>query len=452
MLEKIFGHRRFSLFASLAIAGAILLVYSNTFTASFHFDDGHTILDNHKIRGLKHFNALINSPRPVSYITFAINYMFGGYNVLGYHIINIAIHIGVSVMAFFLLIRTFAFLNKEEVWSRRVSFFTALLFALHPIQTQSVTYIVQRMETLSAFFMVAAMLLFIRGVVTTSRVGAVLLYSSVLVFYFLGFHSKEVAVTLPAIIILYDIYFVSKGSLKGLVPRSPFYFFLGAMLAYFVIATVAPGGLGGRSVGVTTEAPAAASQSGGPVAGAEGQVQALPDEKDLKGQELELSAGFAIKSVSVKEYFYTQLNVIPYYISLLLIPVNQNLDYDFPLSKSLFEVPHVREGTVLNYKIPPPIVSLILLLVIIGGGIYLFFRYGRGGEAGGEEVERSSGLLISYSIMWFFIILSPSSSFVPILDLVFEHRLYLPSLGFFVIFVLAVERLGSYLGGLVAPK
>src|SRR3990172_3782005 len=146
------------------------------------------------------------------------------------------------------------------------------------------------------------------------------------------------------------------------------------------------------------------------------------------------SAGFSVQSITSKEYLFTQFNVLIYYITLLFVPINQNLDYDFPISKGLFEVPGVKQGTVLNIPIPPPIVSLIIILAIIGFAIYLLLKRRTDNNHGARS-------LISFFILWFFIILSPTSSFVPIIYVMFEHRLYLASVGFFVLFSLAFDRL-----------
>ena len=129
--------------------------------------------------------------------------------------------------------------------------------------------------------------------------------------------------------------------------------------------------------------------------------------------------------------------MLAYYITLLLVPINQNLDYDFPISKGLFEIPLVKEGTILNYPIPPAFVSLVILLAIIGFAVYLFTRHA-------EHITRRSRS-IAFFILWFFIILSPTSSFVPIIDVIFEHRLYLASAGFFFLFSLGFDSFFDYL-------
>ena len=169
------------------------------------------------------------------------------------------------------------------------------------------------------------------------------------------------------------------------------------------------------------------------------------------------SAGFNINGLSSKEYMLTQLNVITYYITLLAVPVNQNIDYDFPVATSLFKAPRAKGGTVLNYPQPPPVVSLIILIFIFCAAMYLAIcsrrdfltaappHDGDGRGKAGYCGVRGGGAVASFFILWFFIILSPTSSFIPIIDVIFEHRLYLASLGFFVVLVMAVVNLSEWI-------
>lgn len=395
-IEKIFEHRKFHLIAGLFIAVSILLVYSNTFHASFHFDDIPQIVENYSIRSLSNWLEIAKGQRGAAMLTFAVNYAIGGLNVVGYHIVNLSIHIINGILVYFLIFITIARNDSLEPKAKKIALYSALLFAVHPIQTQSVTYIVQRMEMLASMFMLIGLLLFIKGA-EASRISArVLLYGGTAVSYLLGFYSKEIAITLPGIIFLYDYCFLSNGSVKKLASRLAVYAVLAAMLAFLAAPTFTG-------------------------------LQETPGG----------SAGFTVQSITPKEYLFTQFNVLIYYITLLFAPINQNLDYDFPVSRGLFEIPAVKEGTILNIPIPPPIASLMILLAIIGFAVYLFT----------PRASRITphGRLIAFFILWFFIILSPTSSFIPIIDVIFEHRLYLSSVGFFALFSLAIDSFFSYL-------
>src|SRR5574341_1282192 len=122
-------------------------------------------------------------------------------------------------------------------------------------------------------------------------------------------------------------------------------------------------------------------------------------------EELVRKAGS--EPVPPADYLATQLRVVVTYIRLLLLPVNQNLDYDYPVSHSFLD--------------PPVVFSSLLLLALALLGLYAFLRSRRG-----EGLLR----LASFGILWFFLTLSVESSFIPLADVIFEHRLYLPSAGF----------------------
>lgn len=394
-LEKIFESKNFHLAACLLIAILTFLVYSNTFHASFHFDDTPIIVENYTIRNLNNVPGMLINNRGIPTATFAINYAIGGLNVIGYHIVNLAIHITNSIFVYFLVFLTVTRIDSLKGRAKQIAVYTALLFAVHPIQTQAVTYIVQRMEILASMFMLIGLLVFIKGAGASKTSSRVLLYGAVAASYWLAFHSKEIAITLPAVLFLYDYCFLFSNGKQNVTARLPLYLVLIAMLAFFATRTLTG-------------------------------LQETPGG----------SAGFNVQSITAKEYLFTQFNVLTYYITLLFVPINQNLDYDFPVSKGLFEIPLVKDGTVLNIPIPPPIVSLIILSAVVGIAFYLFtFRASR---------ITNHGRLAAFSILWFFITLSPTSSFIPIIDVMFEHRLYLASAGFFLLFSLGFDRIFEY--------
>ncbi|MDO8426434.1 MAG: hypothetical protein Q7T24_02825 [Deltaproteobacteria bacterium] len=413
-MRRLFLSRYFHLLAALAIALLTIIAYSNTFQASFHFDDHPQIIKNNNLKSIN--LNIIKETRGLTYLTFAVNYALGGLDVTGYHIVNTSVHIINSILAYWLLIATFGFIEKDDAWARRIAFFSALIFALHPIQTQAVTYIIQRMESLSSLFYLSALLFFVKAAGSERPSKRVIFYALVGASYLLGFYSKETTFTLPAIIMLYDLYFVSRGSLKKLVLRWPLYGALAALFIFFTVNTIMPlGGFGDLSKESAVEVSSPTVDA---------SVPTMPREE---------SAGFKVTYISPKEYLLTQFNVVVYYISLLAFPANQNLDYDFPRATGLFKAPMPHKGAALNIPMLPPVLSLSILLFILGLGLFLYFR--SKGEAGGDR------RLISFFIFWFFIILSPTSSLIPIIDVIYEHRLYLASLGFFTVFVILADML-----------
>ena len=379
-INRFFISRNFNLVAFLIIAGMILIAYSNTFTASFHFDDNPSIVENVSIKRVtwENIQRLLSTNRPVVDLTLMLNYQLSGLNVVGWHVFNIANHIVNSFMVYVLILWTLKLPVLAAQYAdraKRMALFGALLFAVHPIHTESVTYIISRSELVTSFFYLATILLFIKG--TERRKFS---YYAVAAFTSLcAMQSKEWAVTLPAVLFLYDFLFLANSKIKPVLSR---------LIAYVLIAL--PWGIVLYKVPLFASAPGA-------------------------------SYGFGIdettRGITPVTYLLTSFNVLWTYVRLLLLPVNQNLDYEYPIAKTLLEFP-----TLLSF------IAHIAVVV----GMYWLYR-------------KKGWLLIPFGIAWFYLTLSPVQSFVPIIDVIFEHRLYLPSIGFFIAFVAGSEEVFDWI-------
>lgn len=421
-MERIFSNKAFTPVFLFILAATVVLTYSNTFTGRFQFDDLPSIVENPSVQSLGSIWSVLIERRGVTLATFAVNYAVGGVNTAGYHAVNTAIHVINSMLAYFVLFFAFTFSGSEEAKARRLSALTVLFFALHPIQTQSVAYIVQRMESLASLFYLLSIIFLVAGARAQGSGKRLLFYALVAVAYALGFQSKEIAITMPAAIFLFDLFFISGLEFKKTFSRFPLYAVLAAMLVIFAFMTVK--GLGGfNDVSEESQIDAAV----------EPRHPAIEASIPAEGKKTGLTAGFTIKDMSKKDYLYTQFNVLVYYMALMLAPVSQNLDYDFPVSRGLFETPTVAEGTAHVMPLPPPAVSLFILSAIVLAAFILFLRSRKNGSFRMK--------VIAFSIFWYFILLSPTSSFIPIADVIYEHRVYLASLGFFAVFVVLVDAL-----------
>lgn len=375
--EVFFQKKNFHLIASIIIAAMILIAYSNTFTASFHFDDNPAIVENPYIKNItvENIKKLLHGTRPVVNMSLLLNYQINGLDVVGWHIFNTLFHILNSLLVYALIFHTLnmpLLSEKYSVISKRMAFFGALLFAVHPIQTQAVTYIISRTELLAAFFYLSTFFLYIRYRKTgniANMIGAVLTA-------FLAMGSKEHAVTLPAMLLLYDFIFMSEGKIKNVLSHWKSHLAIASSwsLLIFLLSTVKLEGVGFGIVGTQQE-------------------------------------------ITPWTYLLTSFNVLWTYIRLLFLPINQNLDYDYPIAKTLFEF--------------PTIISFIGHIIVILAAFLLY--------------QKRNWKLIPFGIAWFYITMSPTQSFVPILDVIFEHRVYLPSVGFFLAFITAYEGIFEWL-------
>jgi len=366
----------------LVIAIMGVLVYSNSFHVPFSFDDTTNLQANPVIQNLNSdgLRAAFHSRRAFGLITFQLNYFFAGWDVFWFHCTNLAIHIAATIVLYYLLIlmlkTPYAFNAAGADFSAvPLPFFVALLFALHPLQTQAVTYIVQRFASLATLLYLAATVLYLRMRLVQVRNRRCLSGSSLLWFAMflllslLAFLTKETAYTLPAAIILVELLFFNPDKAK-LVKVAGWTAAIGALAACAYFAA-------GRSIVTVISSLDEATR-----------VQTITSRSD---------------------YLFTQFRVIMTYIRLLLLPVNQSIDYDYTLSHSLFE-----------WRV---FLSLLVILLLNAAAVWMIWK----SRAANPQLR-----FVSFGILWFFLTLSVESSFLPIIDLIFEHRVYLPSVGAFI--------------------
>ena len=238
------------------IAAGAIAVYSRAFSDPFLFDDGPSVAGNLTIR---HLGTAFRPPgdtsvsgRPVLNLSLAINYAISGTAVWSYHALNLAIHVFAGLTLFGIVRRTLALRAGSE--ASLVAFSAALLWTLHPLQTESVTYIVQRAESLMGLFYLLTLYCFIRGVGPEGRARRLWLVLSAAACL-LGMATKEVMVSAPLIVLLYDRTFVAGSFREAWRRRWKFHMALAAtwLLLIGLVASTGwdRGGTSGFDVGIT---------------------------------------------------------------------------------------------------------------------------------------------------------------------------------------------------------
>ena len=233
----------------LLIAAAALAAYANSFTGPFVLDDLPSIAANPTIRhlgaALRPSAATTGGGRPILNLSLAINYAISGSAVWSYHALNLAIHV-LAGLALFGIIRR-ALERRTGTAAPSIAFAAALLWILHPLQTESVTYIVQRAESLMGLFYLLTLYCFIRGS-GTEGVRARRWYALSIAACLLGMGTKEVMVSAPLVALLYDRTFLAGGFREAWRRRAPVYAGLGCtwlVLAYLVFSAHGRGGTAG---------------------------------------------------------------------------------------------------------------------------------------------------------------------------------------------------------------
>ena len=377
--------RALALISLLFVVGFV--IYSEAMKGPFIYDDDLYISNNTLIFRLDNFLVLPFN-RYITFLSFALNYAVTGLNPFDFHAVNVLIHIINSVLVYALIIAIFKtprmngrVLTGPSGEAHAVAAAASLIFLSHPMQTQAVTYVTQRFASLATLFYLLATVFYLDyRLQEQASSGSRLLrralpYGLSLFFVLVAQFTKEICFTLPAVIVLIEAVFFNArdevgGLKKRLVRLAPFLAVLAVLPFVFLSSQWIDIG-GGIAQGIRKE------------------------------QVVEL------KNLSSYDYLMTQFRVIVMYLRLLVWPVGQRLFYDIPLYTSLF--------------IPSVLVSFIFLASIFSLGVYLCFAR--------RSASVSLRPLVGFGILWFFITISVESSIVPIRHLIFEHRVYLSSVG-----------------------
>lgn len=356
-----------------AITLLVVLAYSNTFHASFHLDDSIRIVHNAYIRDPMNIIRAFGTGYSAvffPYLSFAVNYKLNAFQPFGYHVVNITIHVLCSLAVYGVILLAFAIpkikglcltnrsLPADSRSQQIIALFGALIFACHPVQTQAVTYIVQRIALMAALFYFATVFCYILYRLRNQRLWFAVAWLCACAAMF----SKPNAYTIPFSLAAVEIFLfgTKRSDIRQVILKiAPF-----AATWVFVYAFAYHSTVINKGLSVATS-----------------------NTQDIQ--------------ISRLEYFLTQWNVIVTYLRLLFIPIAQNFEYDYPISRSLLDIKTLACG---------------LLLLSLWMSSWYFHAKGRP--------------FIAFGIIWFFIALSVESSIIPIRDVIFEHRLYLPMLGF----------------------
>ncbi len=354
----------------LLLVTITLAAYTNSLSGHFVFDDSNTIANNPDIRSLWPLSKVMFSSRkssiharPIPALSLALNYALFGDHTAGYHAFNLAIHLLASLALYGIVRRTLLSERLRDRFGEHatvLAWLTAAIWTAHPIQTQSVTYTVQRCESLMGLFYLLTLYAVIRAM--QSRRAAIWSVVSVLCCG-LGMASKEVMVTAPVMVLLYDRAFGAGSLVSALRRRWPLY--AGLAVTWGILA-------------------------------------ALMLSYPASPENIGFSAG-----TGVLDFMMDECIVIVHYISLSLWPAKLCLDYGYgwPVVKAWDQL----------------VPSILIILPMVGITVWGLIR------------NRSW----SYLGVWFFGILAPTSSFVPMKNTIFEHRMYLSLAALILLFVLA---------------
>lgn len=337
-----------------------VLIYSNTLDNKAVFDD-HVWQNYPAVQDMDPAGLFaVNKFRVITFFTFAVNYAVSGYDLASYHIGNILIHI-VNTLLVWLMIRTiFQTPALKDSYSNKlinlISFFGALVFLVHPLQTQAVTYVYQRLASLSALFYFISVLFYLKARLSQDMQKRIFHFTITLVSMLAAFLSKENTFTLPVMFLLIEVFLMKKK------------FKFRRIHLILIIAGIA-------------------------------LFAGIMLFTDISSKITQHYKNYNGESVNSCRYFITQGEVYLKYFQLLFVPIGQNVDHHIPIDYSI------------------KLINVVGFLVIAGLMVLGAYLYNR-------------NRLASFGIFFFFLTISIEASFIPIMDVIMEHRLYLPMAGF----------------------
>jgi len=380
--------------------GLILLltaaVYSISLGAPFYLDDHRNIVQNPLIRDLKWFahpSTIADSSatdfhlhafktRYLGFLSFALSYRLTGLDPAGFRLVSVLLHLWTVVFVAAAVRRLFALpsLARSQLAASRdsVALVVGALFALHPIQTQAVDYVVQRVALLAAAFSVTAFWSYLRMIESTGRAAKIRWLVICAMCLAAAALSKQNAIVFPFVLAVFDLLFVEHGRRVRRI----------VWTAFAATAAIVP---------LLQLCLVAASKG----------------TSGLLWQATEIGG-----ALSRREYFLTEWRVIVDYLRLLVAPIGLTLEHDVAVSRSLLE--------------PGVLLAGMLLAALLGAGVWLALQ---------RRLD-PAWRLVGFGTIWFFLCLAVESSLIPIPDLMFEHRVYLPSVGFFLAAVVALTARG----------
>ncbi len=360
----------------VVIVAAGMAAYSNSLHGAFVFDDPPSIAENQSIRRLWRLDEVLlpvqrlDYYRPVLNLSLALCYRIGGLDVAAYHVLNLGIHLAAALTLFGLVRRTLLLAPHEDHLSQAstaLALVVSLLWMLHPLQTESVTYVIQRCEAMYGLFSLLSLYCVMRGATSS---GAWWWYGGAVAACALGMGSKEATAVVPFLVLLYDRTFLASSWRDAFRKRWGLYVALALTWGILVPAIL---------------------------------VSALSESRRARDP------------ITVWEYARSQFGVVVHYLRLSLWPDALCLDYQWPVAKSARQI----------------VAPAAFIGVLVATVLWALGRWPKGAFLGA----------------FFLIALAPSSSVVPIPDLAFEHRMYLPLAPLMVAAVLGayaiMRRLGS---------
>ncbi len=370
------------------------LFYWPSLNYPFQFDDLANISKKFAIRNDNPLGRMFSNSRWMADWLNRINFEMARFEPFYYRLFNIIIHITAGILLFYLISTLLKMLDKKNFLFKNhtlISFMTAGLFLLHPVQTQTISYVIQaRLEGLASMFVLAILLVLINALTTKNTILKIILFGFAGILSVLSFGTKEIVVIIPLLLVLCDWFFISKNNWKSFKTRIVYHigfaiFFYLLFFSRFMNFSFFTRAI---SLNMTTA--------------------------NNRGNILTTHAQNVIKPL---EFLVSEFKVILHYLLMFIWPSIISVEYDWKLSSSFFAA--------------DSFFPFLILALILYTALYTTIK------------KKYS--FIGFGLLWFFITIAPRTTIIPSPELLCDYKTYLASVGWLFIIATAIVYISKYL-------
>lgn len=369
-----------------ALAFITACVYYPSLNYEFQFDDIANISKHFNIRHNTFSSLWFTGTRWISYWLNAIHYSIGKFDPFSYRVGNVMIHTVNGILIFFVVKTALEQLKKSSFYKENafcISFVTALLFLLHPVQTQTVSYVIQgELEGLAALFILAMSLCLLKFAQAATSATRFILGVSLFALAILSCGTKEIALISPAILVLIDWFFIAQGNWPSLKQRLPMHASLLTVITgiyvwllkpafftkIFTLESVAKNNIGN----VITQDPNA--------------------------------------TITPWHFLISQFKVVLHYIWMFIWPFDISVEYDWMLVKGFFA---------------PDCIFPLMILLLLSYGVYHLLHHDKAN-------------IIAFGALWFAVCMAPRSSIIASPELLVDYKTYTASFGILLLLAMGL--------------
>ena len=366
----------------LLLVAATILTYYPSLTYDFQFDDVANIKKFFALRTHSFAHFAFKGSRWISYWLNTLNYAWGKFDPFYYRLGTMIFHVLTGALVFYVVYKALSLLKTRSFFTDYrypLAVLTSVLFLLHPVQTQTVSYVIQgQLEGLANLFMMIIAALFLHFATTQNRWVQGILGIIILGLAFISTGTKEIVIIAPVMLLLLDWFFIAQGDYKQIAKRAPFYLAYAAIVCFQYSNILPKNYLKTQLVGSL----------------------AIPNNV---GNVITIDP---LGKITRWSYFISQFKVILHYIWIFFWPFNMSVDYDWVMVASIAE--------------PSCFISLFILCLMGLGTVCLLYK---------NKIDP-----VAFGILWFFVGLSPRSTFIPSTELIVDYKTYFSSLGILFLF------------------